>query len=523
VNLQIGIVADSLVWEEVFRQEGVPFTLADLSAGSIQDICSMLVVNRTLSNSERNVVEAYLRGGGAVLGYTQHLLNVAGTAGTKEKLDYLVGDHDDIFSSFQLLDLGLYGVVPREANVLRTQANQFGAFAGGFGGGHAVILPFDVEEVLSDIRVASKSFYSTRDRLPSERVSLVGKGEARQLLRRAFEYLHHVRNLPYAHLWYFPYGKRNLFAFRIDSDGALQRDIDELYNLATNHLISMTWFLDVKSHEPWLKHFARMVNQEIGVHCYEHTTFSTYDDNLKNMTRAVKEIEATGLTPEGFAAPFGMWNEELGKAIGQLGFQYSSEFSNAYDTLPLLPHTRGTRYHTLQVPVHPICPGSLMRVGYSSAHMKEYYWRVMNTKLSHAEPLFFYHHPSHRHLDVVEFIFQSMRQQNIDNVSLGEYARWWKKRRDVKFVVSYLNDRISMVQYSAPEGSQAGDGITLRVTTVEGKECLVSVGESVDLKTASWVGAKPPAAAPEDIRRIREFDPRTVLGELHTKFMRKFQ
>ncbi len=522
MKLQIGIVADSHVWEQVFRQEGVPFTRVDLSVDSVQDVCSMLVVNRELSSSEREVVEAYLRSGGAVLGYTGHLLKVAGTTGTKEKLEYLVGDHDDMFPSFQLLDLGLYGLVPREANVLRTQANQFGAFAGSLGGGHAVILPFDVEEALSDIRVASKSFYNSRDRLPAERVSLVGKGEIRQMLRRAFEYLHHARNLPYAHLWYYPHSKRNLFAFRIDTDGSPQHDIDELYGIARNHLISMTWFLDVKSHEAWLKHFGRMVNQEIGVHCYEHTTFDAYDDNLKNITRAAREIEAVGLHPEGFAAPFGTWNEELGKAIDKVGFQYSSEFAYAYDTLPLFPHTETMRYNTLQVPIHPICIGSLMKVGYSSAHMKEYYRRVIDEKRARAEPLFFYHHPSHHHWDVVEFVFQSMQDRGIDDVSFSEYARWWKKRHGTKFMLTFANDMFSSQSQELSDGN-AEEGITLRVTTTEGRELLVPVGEAIDFKTASWTFLEPPIPPPQDIRRIREFDPRSVLGELHTKLMRKFR
>ncbi len=522
MKLQIGIVADSYAWEEVFRQEGVPFTRVDLSADSIQDVCSMLIVNRELSSSERGVVEAYLRVGGAVLGYTQHLLNVAGTTGAKERLEYLVGDREDIFPSFHLLDLGLYGVVPREANVLRTQANQFGAFAGSLGGGYAVILPFNVEEVLSDIRVASKSFYGPRERLPSERVSLVGKGEARQLLRRVFEYLHHVRNLPYAHLWYFPHSKKNLFAFRIDTDGAPQRDIDELYGIASEYEVSISWFLDVKSHEPWLRHFTRMVDQEIGVHCYEHKMFVSHEDILKDMTRAVREIEAIGLSPKGFAAPFGMWNEELGKAIDELGFQYSSEFSNAYDTLPLLPHTMRMRYNTLQVPVHPICIGSLMKAGYSSTHMKEYFRKVIDEKLTRAEPVFFYHHPTHHHWDVVESILQSMRDYGIDSVSFGEYARWWKKRHRLKFLATFADDMFSSRSQETSDGD-ADEGMMLRITTAGGKELLVPIGEAIRFQSASWMQTSPPVAPPDDIRRIREFDPRSVLGELHTKFMRKFR
>ena len=522
MKLQIGLVAPSPAWEQIFKQEGVPFAQIDLLTDTISDECSALVVNRELSTSERDAVEAYLQRGGAVLGYTRHLLNVAGTTGTREKLDYLVGDSEGVFPSVHLLDLGLYGMIPREANALRTQENRFGAFAGALGGGYAVLLPFDAAEVLGDVRTASKSFYSQRERLPAERVSLVGKGEVRQLLHRSFEYLHHTRSLPYACLWKFPHGRRNLFAFRIDTDGASRRDVDELYGLARRYGISISWFLDVGRHGTWLKHFASMVDQEIGTHCFEHKEFVSHDEHVRDMSRAVKEMEAVGLKPVGFTAPFGNWNVELGRAIDQMGFQYSSEFSYAYDTLPFFPIVQTQQFNTLQIPIHPICIGSLMKVGYSSAQMKEYYWRVIVEKLAREEPLFFYHHPSHRHWDVVEFVFQAMQDQGIGDASLGEYARWWKVRVDTEVTFSVESNVVSFHSHKTPDSLAAG-GVTFKITTADGWELFAQPGEEVDLNSKAWKQTRPGVHPPEDIRRIREFDPRSLLGELHTKLMRKLR
>ncbi|MCZ6775616.1 MAG: hypothetical protein O7D34_04055, partial [Ignavibacteria bacterium] len=200
MKLQIGLVTQSLVWEQICLQEGVPFGIVDLATKDVQEECSLLVVNRPLTELERENVEQYLRNGGGVLGYALYLFQVAGTNSLRERLDYIVSDHDEVFSDLHLIDLGIYGSVPREANCMRTCANTFAVFAGPLGGGFAVILPFDAVEVLKDYRAASKNFYFTRDRLPSERVSLVSKGEVRHLLHRSFEYLHHVRGLPYAHL-----------------------------------------------------------------------------------------------------------------------------------------------------------------------------------------------------------------------------------------------------------------------------------------------------------------------------------
>jgi hypothetical protein len=510
------------MWEEIFRQEGVPFARVDLASAVGHSDYSMVVVNRGLSSIESKVLEHYIQQGGSVLGYAQHLLGVCGTTTIQERVDYLISDRDEILPDIHVMDLAVLGAIPREANVLRTQANHFAAFVGALMGGHAVLLPFDVESVLTDDRTATKCFYSPFDRLPSERVSLVGKGEVRHLLHRAFEYLHHVRDLPYVHLWYFPGAHKNLFAFRIDTDGSPQGDVDDLYNLARRNQVSLSWFLDVKSHESWLRNFASFVDQEIGAHCYNHQTFPTYDENLKDISRAVREIEEIGLKPAGFAAPYGFWNEELGRAIDDMRFLYSSEFSCAYDSLPLYPRTEGTWFRTVQIPIHPICIGSLMRVGYSDAQMKSYYEAVIVRKLSRSEPLFFYHHPTHRHWDVVERIFQSMGDLGIDNVTLGDYARWWKIREGLAPVVSFDHHLLQMTD-DQPAREDITQEVSLHITNGNGREAVVPIERTIDLNAVEWKAVATLVPPPQDIQRIREFDPRAMLGEIYNTVVRKFR
>jgi hypothetical protein len=411
------------------------------------------------------------------------------------------------------------GAVPREANTLRTQDDTFGLFAGEMCGGAAVILPFDVESVLRDTRSADKSFYAGRERLPFERVSLVAKGEVRHLLHDALEFLCHARGFPYVHLWYYPAGHRNVFAFRIDSDGADRNDIDDLYALVRSNSIGASWYLDVKSHEPWLDHFGSMVGQEFGVHCYEHRVYDTYELNLENIRRARRAMEFAGLAPQGFAAPFGTWNHHVARAVDDAGFIYSSEFSLAYDTLPLYPIADSTTYSALQVPVHPISPGVLRRAGYSEQQMTDYFAAVIDHKRVRAEPLFFYHHPSHRSWKAMEALFRIVAEGGVEATTLGDFARWWMRR--LRYRVEFKFDRSAVLPVVSGKGGGADD-VWLHISRPDGQEAFSPPAPRLDLAELRW-SAPAPAPPPADLRRIRDFDPRTLLAELYATMTRRLR
>jgi hypothetical protein len=514
VRLVVGLTARSVWWEHLLAQEGVSFEYANLHALDKQ--WSVLVVTHALNETERRQVEEYLSAGGAVMGYAAYLQNVCKTTSRSELIEYLTSDGTPPFPDTHLIDLGIMGEIPREANCLRTQHHTFAAFAGEMGGGWAVILPFDAAAVMTDHRAAHKSFYAQRDRLPSERVSLVGKGEVQRLVHRALVFLHHARNVPYAHLWYFPGEHRTLFAFRIDSDRGSRQEIDTLYRLAVQHDIALTWFLDVKSHEDWLHHFAFLAGQEFGIHCYEHRVLETFEAAMKDIVRARQKLERVGVSSPGFAAPFGMWSTGLARALDQIGFEYSSEFSYAYDAHPLYPHAGSDTFSTMQIPIHPICIGSMLRVGYSETHMADYFQRVMDEKLLRNESWFFYHHPTHRAWDVVRFLFHYVKQRGIGCTTLGDYARWWKKRlRTMPRLV--LRDRTLFWEGPLPEES-----VRLRILLPDMREALVAVNFQINLDAIAWQQPQRVAVAPPDIHRIREFDPRKLVGDLFTTLSRKF-
>lgn len=514
MNLAVGIIGRSARWEDLLIQEGVPFEYASLDA--LDRDWSVLVVTGPMNETQQSLVESYLHRGGAVLGYAAYCSGVGRITCRSEPIEYLIADGAEPFPDTHLLDLGVQGEIPHEANCLRTPQREFAAFAGPLGNGFAVLLPFDPAAVIADDRAANKNFYATRDRLPSERVALVGKGEVQRLVHRALAFLYHARNLPYVHLWYFPDLHRTLFAFRIDSDKGSREDVDALYHLALRYDVPMTWFLDVKAHEEWLQHFAYLAGQEFGVHCYEHRVFATYEENLKNILRARQILDRVGVASPGFAAPFGIWNPELARAIDQVGFAYSSEFSYAYDALPLHTYGQGGKFSTLQVPIHPICIGSLRQVGYSESQMADYFHRMMDEKRLRNESWFFYHHPTHRAWDVIEALFAYVRDCRIECTTFASYVRWWKKRIQLRPTISIEHDLLQC------EGVPSDSSVSLRIILPDHRQTIVSYSGPVALSALAWEAPPAYATPPSDVHRIREFDPRKLVGDLFATFARKF-
>lgn len=511
MRLRIGTIGDNAGWRSVLQQVGCPCGSADGGPIDPSDY-STVVITRSLDVDERRLVLEYLRSGGAVLGFAGHLDGVVEVVEEDIELEYLVPDGEPPFEDSGLLDLALRGVLSREASRMRTQTGIFAVFAGALHGGHAIVLPFDVGAAMNDARAASKSFYSPLDRLPCEQVSVVSKGEVMHLVQRSLEYLHAVRGMPFAHLWFFPERQRSLFAFRVDTDGARREDIDELYVLAREHDVSISWYLDTKSHESWLAHFGSMSGQEFGLHCFEHHTYETMDANLRNIEKGLRLMESAGLKAYGFSAPYGQWNRGLAQAIGRAGFLYSSEFSFVYDAFPLYPHNDVGVSSVLQVPIHPICVGSLRRAGYPESRMREYFRTVVHQKHSRGEPLFFYHHPADRHREVIKDLFRTAGDLGIRSTTMRAYAEWWKERLNSSFEVEFDGRRLRV----AWEGDTS---VSLRIHSADGRQALVAPEGEIDTVSLPWLPLSK-ARPPRDLVRAREFDMRNVLGNLYTRFTR---
>ena len=247
-----------------------------------------------------------------------------------------------------------------------------------------------------------------------------------------------------------------------------------------------------------------MHEQEFGVHCFDHETFPDYERNVQNIRKAQALLCDPKFRLQGFAAPFGTWNDELGRAIIDCGFEYSSEFSYDYDNLPSLPQLHGGE-GVLQVPIHPICIGSLKRNGYNSEQMIRYFADVVERKIAMSEPLIFYHHPRDMHLDVLEWLFQEMRYEKVPAKTMNEYVYWWKMRIASIPELQYANGKVHL------HDVRSDKSLYVCLVQPNGTEAIIPLSEQIVLETVKWESKSTAWTMPDDYLRTRRFNYRIPL------------
>lgn len=511
MNLRCGLLDGGPVWRELLRSEGVPSCCVALD--SIEDgAVSVVVVDRPLKPGEAAALRAYLRRGGALVAAAAFVADALGMAARRRHIRYLVDDREER-PWFDLLDIDGACCLPAECSRLRTEENSHAMFLDAWGGGLAAVLPFDPADLVTPGSGCYRSFPAGYDRLPFERVASRSRAALLQMLHGVLEELHHRRNLPYVRISQFPADIPSVFAFRLDTDRASDRQIEQWRELSAAFGAPFTWFVDTGHREGKLEAFAKMQNQEIGVHCYRHRLFQTAAAYSEDIGCALNLLRAVGIDPAGYAAPFGHWSEQMGRAIDGIGMAYSSEFLTGFDGVPFFPTVRATTFQTLQVPVHPVSCGALRRSGYSHARMVEYFVGVIDRKIARHEPVFLYDHPIHDCVDVGWEILKRVRA--LPGMTLGEYATWWKERiMHLETLTVEFRDGMLWCRDDRPS-----NGIRLAISTVAG-EANAAVDSAIDL---ARVSLRPPVPfrGLEDVRRSRDFDVRTWIGTTVVSLFRR--
>lgn len=498
MNVRAGIVGgDVSGWELLLRQEGIPHSEA--GEGSWDDSFSVVVVGGAPSAETAARVKEYLRRGGAVLCSASAFARFGGMPPKVTPIKYLISGPEWPFSAIGVVDVYASCLVPAGANTLLTEKGAPAAYGGEWAGGWTMVLPFDPSAFALDRRTATKSFHARRRRLPFEHVALVSPSSIRRLVSASLEFLHHRRGLPYAHLWYYPDADASVFTFRVDTDLASPSDIETLHDLIRRNNVPATWFVDAKSQENDLDLFKKMGDDEIGIHCYEHAVYEDTERNLQNIGRALELFRLHDLPASSYAAPYGRWNDSLARAIAACGFEYSSEFSYDYDGLPSMERGDGEARGCLQVPIHPICIGSLRRQGFGDAEMKDYFRAQIARSMSAREPLMFYHHPRDGHDDVLAELFAAVRSTGLLGRRMIDVARWWKRRDSV----------LNRLEIHGAEVVLPGDApdVRIRVTKDDGTELFVGSADAGGWAGMPWNPRPRPLPLPGDIRRIRRFNP----------------
>jgi hypothetical protein len=433
-HLHIGITALTPGWRILLEQTGVDWSVCTPTELSPEQYSAVIVSSR-LSSANRAAVLDYTRRGGAII----DCANVLSHPVHRSLCRTLFPEPaDSLFGDIPLVDI--YGII---------SSNRRSPFLQGLvsieelGSGIASRLGLNVDRLLTDTRSRRKQFYSPSGLFPNETVALVSKGSVRIVVTRLLKELHFRRGLPFVHRRFFPEGMPNIFCFRIDSDGASRDQVQQWCSIAHRRDVPMTWFLHMHDYRNWLDVFRDFPEQETGIHAFEHKTFSSYEANWWNIQKVRDILDDEGFSYEGYAAPYGTWNKAVALTQEHHRFRYASEFSLSYDDVPFLPWVGDHVSPVLQIPIHPICIGSLQRTGMTEEQMDDYNRFVIDSKLYDGEPVIMYDHPLHPYASVLDAMFAFVQQRGIQALSFARYAQWWKRRADTPFSARWNEGNLS--------------------------------------------------------------------------------
>lgn len=325
-------------------------------------------------------------------------------------------------------------IVNREPDELETIKLGFYQDAGG-----RVYAPeFDVDAAILDTGSALRSFVQMDGKAAGEVVARVEKGAIRRQVTDALRSMFAECKLPYVHRWYYPGAYRSAFAFRVDADGYDADSFGTTLEVARDANFTMTWFIDTGAlpSDFGLLRDLRQADQDVQLHCFLHQTFGDYGRNLANIVVAQQTMHEQGFSAVGYAAPFGIWHSRINRAMEDAGsIRYSSEFRLAYDDLPFYPVVRGKRLsRIMQVPVHPICLGTMLSTGAAAPPGMWDYWKsVLDVRYAQGEPMFLYGHPIGRlgaYPQILSTAIQYARaKEGVWETTLTEFHNWWRVRQ----------------------------------------------------------------------------------------------
>lgn len=398
-HLRLGLLESNLYWEQILNQEGLSYSLIKNPSDNLNpDHYPILLIH---SNSNEARLLSYLQSGGCIV------------------LDF---DSNDFFScSIQNH--------PRTVKVRRS-----------------------VKKILGDKRSTLKQFSAGEKTFVTETVALERKSEIRQVAVEAIKLAFWKKNLPYAHLWYYPSGYESAFNFRFDLDEFDPQDFTVMCALVEKYLGSITCFPCMKTYESLTEPLSRLsaIGPEIGSHSYVHHVYSSYEQNLKNISKA--EALLSKFVPEitAFAGPHGKWHPTLQRILEEKKYCYSSEFGLDYDNFPFYPILSGRKSSVLQIPVHPICEGVFLeRHGYQPDLINNYYAGVIEYKKARHEPIFIFGHPTRRigrYPDILHHLYRCIEgDKKVWRTELREFYSWWKERESYSWTPQWENGNLKLL------------------------------------------------------------------------------
>ncbi len=461
--------------EVLLKQEGVPFT-----------------------EQENGTAQVFIisRNGQLVLRTTSELPKEMSSRRVMVK--YLVPDKSDTFRNTGLVDINTTCLVPRFANIGKTDKGQPFIYQGEDGcSGQLIVLPFDLKSILKHRSIKLKQFVSKGARLPYETVALTDRGGVRRVFAGCLRLLLNSQNIPYVHLSYVPMGYRSIFGFRVDTDFSSPAEISAAAKIAQDLGMKWTWFLSTAPITAGLSDLVKMLSgHDIQFHCHRHLVYQDFEHNLDNFSKGINILKDAGVKPIGVAAPYGEWNENLNSVFVKLGFEYSSEFGYSYDDVPSRPIVNKKESSVLQIPVHPVSLGRLVWARMDEESMIAYYRRVIDLQIVRQEPCFLYDHPHMivRYPRVISEVIKYGLECCGAWMTMSDFCRWWQKREMVKYDCRFIEGGIEVTS------ANGMDDIGLVLEYGQKRAGLPLCAQRCDFDAVKW---EPVTVMPFDSSELR--------------------
>ncbi|MFQ6673251.1 MAG: hypothetical protein ACE5GH_00540 [Fidelibacterota bacterium] len=485
MNLTVGVTEWRPQWQLILGQIGAPVAVVGGEREVTLDQYGVIIVTARSTRQDKDMLLRYLARGGGILVEAHVAEWLLGTGSVPAYVKYVDPEGDPLFHGILPGFIHASLLLPTGAENLESDSGKKLTRVMRHGEGFVLILPGTFSECVLDTKVMRRNFPTPGPLLPSERVARRSKQTVRAIIERSLEYLYFERKLPFVSLWPFPEGHPTIFGFRVDTDFASEEHSDKLYNLCHDHKIPGSWFVETASPGDGIRRYAKMENQEIGLHCFRHRVFSSFIRNELDVKKGLRILAREQIRPLGYAAPFGLWNVSLAKAVEHHGFTYSSEFTLHYDDLPFYPHLGDRFSRVLQVPVHPITTGHLRNAHHSPGDMELYFTDLVQDHMEHRLPILVYDHPSNAHLQVLNWLVNAVRERGIPTVPLIDYAQWWKRRNALNWTARFDGDSL-MIDGMQPESSV---WISVRKSVTEWT--VEAMKEVMDLQALKWRKNEP--------------------------------
>ncbi|MFO7890973.1 MAG: polysaccharide deacetylase family protein [bacterium] len=507
MKLKVGISEILPEWKLILQQIGISFSKADITKTIPQNEYAVLIVSTKNAVKNKKNILHYLHNGGSLLIEADIAKQLLDEKIKHVHIKYLYSDKT--FLTAIPCDLHRKSSVASHAQHVEDQRGRKSIAVKKADKGTALILPVELLSSLLNYKIQRKKFPSEfEDRNPSERVSKVSKEAIFYLIHNCLQYLFHIRNLPFIHLWFFPDGAKSQFSFRVDTDFSSKQEVKNLYQVCRKNSVPATWFVEVKSQANWINIYREMENQEIGYHCYRHRIYPTLEENRKDFKQGLHIIKQFDIKPKGYAAPYGEWNPTLAQVAEEFGFKYSSEFGLAYDEIPFFPYLGKSFSRVLQIPIHPISVGSLRRARHTRENILNYYLKIMEVKRAVYQPIIFYHHPLHGYFDVFDIIFQNVMQKNIPVISLGKYSDWWRKRNEITWDAEFIDEKLYLHSFNTDSS------VWIRASLSNGDQFLHPLTEASQVLQKGYTLEKKENLYHYNIKQLRKKNLRMLVYDI---------